>query len=65
MAITALASYPGPRFNIHKDVLFQDLVKSRIHEICIKNFPIALKFDRHLGSTAADVPVKFQSDAII
>ena len=23
---------------------------------------VALKFDRHLGSTAADVPVKFQSD---
>ena len=26
------------------------------------NDPIAPKFDRHLGSTAADVPVKFQSD---
>ena len=28
-------------------------------------YPIALKFDRYLGSTAADVPVIFQSDAII
>ena len=26
---------------------------------------IARKFDRHIVSTAADVPVKFQSDAII
>ena len=26
---------------------------------------IALKFDKHLGSCAAEVPVKFQSDAII
>ena len=24
-----------------------------------------MKFDRHLGSSAADVPVKFQRDAII
>ena len=30
-----------------------------------RNCPIALKFDRHLGSRAAEVPVKFQSDAII
>ena len=29
------------------------------------NCPITLKFDRYIGSTAADVPVKFQSDAII
>ena len=26
---------------------------------------IPLKFDRHLGNSAADVPVKFQSDVII
>ena len=26
---------------------------------------IALKFDRYLGSTAAEVPVKFQSDTTI
>ena len=25
-------------------------------------FPIALKFDRRLGSAAAEAPVKFQSD---
>ena len=26
---------------------------------------IALKFDRHFGSTAAEVPVKFQSDSTV
>ena len=26
---------------------------------------IAMKFDKHPGSSAADVPVKFQSDGII
>ena len=31
----------------------------------IYNRPIALIFGRHLGNTAAEVPVKFQSDAII
>ena len=28
-------------------------------------FPIALTFDRHLGSDATEVPVKFQSDTVI
>ena len=32
---------------------------------CIYIFPIAPKLDRHLGSRAADVPVKCQSDEII
>ena len=32
---------------------------SRSREPFIRNCPIALKFDRHLGSTAADAPVKF------
>ena len=43
----------------------QDLVKSRSHEIGTLNCRIALKFDRHIGSTAAEVPVKFQSDRTI
>ena len=30
-----------------------------------KLFQIALKFDMHLGSSAAEMPVKFQSDTII
>ena len=37
-----------------------DLVKSRSREFGF--YRIALKFDRHLGSTAAEVPVKFLSD---
>ena len=36
--------------------------KSRSHENGILNCRIALKFDRHIGSTTAEVPVKFQSD---
>ena len=43
----------------------EDLVKSRSHEIGTLNCRIALKFDRHIGSTAAEVPVKFQSDRTI
>ena len=37
-------------------------MKTRSHEIGCYNDCIRLKFDRHLGSTAAEVPVKFQSD---
>ena len=36
-----------------------DLVKSRSHEIGCHYDRFALKFDRHLGSAAAEVPVKF------
>ena len=35
--------------------------KSRSHEIGHYIDRIALNFDRHLGSAAAEVPVKFQS----
>ena len=35
------------------------LVKSRSREICNYNCPIALKFDRHSGSIAADVPFNY------
>ena len=51
---------PGPHLNIRKD-----LVKSRSHEIGTLNCHITLKFDRHIGSTAAEVPVKFQGDRTI
>ena len=57
--------WPGSRFNIRYDVLFQDLVKSRSQEICVSNGSIALKFDRHIGSSAAYVPVEFHSDTVI
>ena len=43
--------------------IFSPLSRSR--EIGSLNYRIALKFDRHFGSTAADVPVKFQSDRSI
>ena len=36
--------------------------KSQNHEIGCYNDCITLKFDSHLRSTAAEVPVKFQSD---
>ena len=41
------------------------IVKSRSPEICIYNCMICLVFDRHLGRTAAEVPVKCQSDTMI
>ena len=40
-------------------------MKFRSHEIGTLNCRIALKFDRHIGSNAAEVPVKFQSDRTI
>ena len=39
-----------------------NLVKSRQREIGCHNGRIVLEFDRHLGSTAAGMPVRFQSD---
>ena len=40
-------------------------MKSRSREIGSLNYRIALKFDWHIGSSAADVPIKFQSDRAI
>ena len=40
-------------------------IKSRGREIGSFNYCIALKLDRHIGSIAADVPVKFQIDRTI
>ena len=53
------------RFTKRVDVLPQDLAKSRNREIRVWTFPIALKFDKHPGSRAAEMPVKWQSDTII
>ena len=39
--------------------------KSGSHEIQVYIFPIAIKFYRHLGSVAVEMPFKFQSDTII
>ena len=44
------------------DILAQDLVKSRSRDIGYYHDRIALKFDRHLGSAAAKVAFKIQSD---
>ena len=57
-----LWSSSGPLFTKRLGVLPPNLVKSRSREIGCYNDRIALKFDRHLGSTAADLPVNFQSD---
>ena len=38
-------------------------MKCHSREIDSLNYCIALKFDWHLGSSAAEVPVKFQSDS--
>ena len=54
--------YARPIFTRRTEVSPQDIVKSRSREIGCYNDHIALKFDRHLGSVAAEVPVKFQSD---
>ena len=53
---------PGPLSTKRTDVLLQDLVKSRSREIGCNNDLISLKYDRNLGSAAAEVAVKFQSD---
>ena len=52
-------------FSKWTDVSPHDLVKSRSREIRVYTFPIALIFYKHLRSIAAEMPVKFQSDAII
>ena len=49
----------GPIFTKRLDVLPPNLVKSRSREIGCCNDRITLNFDRHLGSAAAEVPVKF------
>ena len=53
---------PGPLFTKRMDVLPPNIVKSRSREIDCYDDHIVLKFDRHIGSAAADMPVKFQSD---
>ena len=52
----------GLLFTKQMEVFLQDNVKSSSHGILVKTFPITLKFDSHLGSSAAEMPVKFQSD---
>ena len=56
---------PWPLVTRRVDVLPQDLVKPRCREIRVYTFSMALIFDRHLGSNAAEMPVKFQGDTFI
>ena len=49
---------PGPLFTKWTEVLPKVVVR-------LYTFPIALKFDWHIGSSAADMPAKLQSDKII
>ena len=46
----------------HQD---QCIINHATTQIGTLNCCVALKFDRHIGSTAAEVPVKFQSDRTI
>ena len=55
-----LASDTGHLFTKRKDILSPNLVKSRSRGIGCYNDRIALKFDRHFDSAAAELPVKFQ-----
>ena len=47
------------------DVFPQDLGQTWSPEIQILTCPIAMKFDRHIDSSDAEMPVKFHSDTII
>ena len=58
-------THPVPLFTKRTDLLPQDLMKSRSRENRGYTFPIPLKFDRHFGSSAAEMPVKLPSDMII
>ena len=49
---------PSGRMSYHK-------ISSRRHEIRILTFPIALTFDRHIGSSVVEMPVKLYSVRII
>ena len=51
--------------NYNFGVLPQDLVKSGSHNIRGLTFRIALKFDRHRGSSTPEMPVNFGSETIV
>ena len=55
----------GPHYNIRSDVLSWDLVKSRSRETGSLNNRMALKFERHINRSTAEMLVKFQSDRTI
>ena len=51
----------GPLFTKQYDALQPNLVKSRNRDIGCDTDCIALKFDRHHGNDAAEVPVNFKA----
>ena len=52
--------------SIHKAVRYLNARSREVYPPQVwETFQIALKFDRHLGSNAAEKFVKFQSDVII
>ena len=55
---------PCHLFTQRTDVLPRDLLTYRSGDIRVKTFQIALKFDRHLGSRATEIPSKFQSNTV-
>ena len=55
----------GPLFTKRTDVLPQELAKSRSREIRASTLLITMKFNWHLCSTAAKIPVKSHSETII
>ena len=57
--------YFGPLFTKRIDVLPRDLVKTRGRDIRIYTFSMTVKLDKPPGSSAADMPVTFQSDTVI
>ena len=65
---TSLVYMGADQIFIHaicNDTFSRQQISVLSHEIGTLNSRIALKFDRHIGSTAAEVPVKFQSDRTI
>ena len=58
-----LQARPGHFFTKPYFALPHDLAMSRSREIVCYSDRIALKFDRRVGSSAAEMPVNFQSDS--
>ena len=51
------------KFHVKKHTRIK--TKPRSRAIRVQTSPIALEFDRHLGNSAVEMPVKCQSDTII
>ena len=62
MLLRAVILDPGPLFPKRMGALPPNLLKSRSREIGCYSDCISLKFGSHLGSGAAEMPVKFQCD---